>query len=115
MSEGDYEVQIQIYGNSSLTFASTTREQCIDVPSSGVGGVFGAKQQECFSINVPEQIISTVLIGGGKGSSYFSEYNLKNTGEVILNVESMPVPRNIEELQKNYLSFESQSVGVSLR
>ena len=115
LSEGAYEVHVQIYGDSALTFASNTREQCMDIPSSGIGGAFGATQKECFTIEMPEQIISRVLIGGGTGTSSFSEYDLQSTSKVVLNVESLPTPKSIEELQTNYISFESKSIGVSLQ
>ena len=87
----------------------------MDIPSSGIGGAFGATQKECFTIEMPEQIISRVLIGGGTGTSSFSEYDLQSTSKVVLNVESLPTPKSIEELQTNYISFESKSIGVSLQ
>ncbi len=115
LSEGTYEIQVQVYKNSSLNFASTTREQCVEIPSSGIGGLFGATKEECFEINVPEQLISTVLAGGGVSSFHFSENTLINSEEVALEIGALSVPKTIDELQKNYISLESKTIGVSLR
>ncbi len=115
LSEGSYGVQVQIFKDSSLNFASTTKEQCVEIPSSGVGGILGATKKECFEITVPKQIISTVLAGGGIGTNYFSENELQNSEKVILDVGALSVPTSIEELQNSYFSFESKSIGVSLR
>lgn len=115
LGEGDYEIQVQVYKNSSLSFAATTKEQCVDVPSSGVGGILGFTEKECFDINIPEQIISNVLAGGGISGFYFSENMLENNNEIVLNIGDLFIPKTLEELQNSYLSFETKSVGVSLK
>ena len=115
LGEGDYEVQVQVYKNSSLSFAETTKEQCVEIPSSGLGGLIGFTEKECFEINIPAQIVSTVLAGGGVGGYYFSTNALENSGEIVLSIEDLYVPKNLEELQNSYLSFENKYVGVSLR
>jgi len=115
LGEGNYEVKVQVYKNSSLNFAATTREQCVEIPSSGIGGFVGLTEKECFEVTTPEQIISQVLAGGGVGGSYFSENLLETRDEIVLNIEDLFVPRNLEELQNSYLSFETKYVGVSLR
>ena len=106
---------MQVYKNSSLSFAATTKEQCVDVPSSGVGGILGFTEKECFDINIPEQIISNVLAGGGISGFYFSENMLENNNEIVLNIGDLFIPKTLEELQNSYLSFETKSVGVSLK
>ena len=115
LGEGDYEIRVQVYKDSSLSFAETTKEQCVDVPSSGVGGILGFTEKECFEINIPAQIVSNVLAGGGVSGFYFSENALENSDEIVLNIEDLFIPRSLEELQNSYLSFETKSVGVSLR
>ena len=114
LSEGEYTIQVQVYKNSSLNFASTTREQCIDIPSSGIGAIFGSSKEECFEIAVPEQIISTALAGGGSSEFYFTVSELNNFEKVVLNIGALSVPKSIEELQNNYFSLESKSIGVNL-
>ena len=114
LSEGNYEIQVQVYKNSSLNFASTTREQCVEIPSSSIGGALGVTKEECFEIAVPEQIISTALAGGGKTEFYFTDSELKNSEKIILDIGKLSVPKSIEELQNNYFSFETKTIGVSL-
>ena len=77
LGEGDYEITVYVYQDSSLELGETTYEQCVDVPRSGIGGIFGLKQEKCFNIEVPSQIVSSVLAGGGIENYYISEQELK--------------------------------------
>jgi len=115
LSEGDYEVQVYVYKNSSLKLESSTQEQCFDIPSSGVGALFGVTKKECFEVDVPEQIVGQVLSGGGISEFYFSENQLKNSNLIELTISSLKTPSNIEELQDNYILFESKAVGVGFK
>ncbi len=76
LSEGGYEIQVYIYQDSSLSLESMTKEQCIEVPQTGLGGFFGLTKQKCFEVEIPAQIISNVLAGGGKASYYALESEL---------------------------------------
>ena len=115
LSEGDYEVQVYVYKNSSLKLESSTQEQCFDIPSSGVGALFGVTKKECFEVDVPEQIVGQVLSGGGILEFYFAENQLKNSNLIELTISSLKTPSNIEELQDNYILFESKAVGVGFK
>ncbi|MCA9487374.1 MAG: hypothetical protein KC516_00240 [Nanoarchaeota archaeon] len=115
LSEGDYEIQISTYKNSSLSLAETTQEQCVDVPATGIGAFFGAKKQECFEITIPEQIVSQVLSGGGSTSYFISESELKNSNYVELNFESLPEVNSLDDLQNNYILYENKKVEVNFK
>ena len=39
LSEGEYEIQVYIYKNSSLEFQETTKTECIEIPAGGIGGL----------------------------------------------------------------------------
>jgi hypothetical protein len=41
LSQGQYEVQVYIYRNSSIKLQETTQEQCTEVPKEGLGALFG--------------------------------------------------------------------------
>jgi len=115
LSDNNYFVQVYLYENSSLNFESTTSQQCVEVPVSGVGGLFGFTKEKCFEIQIPEQIISSVLSGGGKGEVYLSEYELKNSNIIDVSVESLPLPTSIDQLQENYLLFKDKEADIVLR
>lgn len=115
LSEGQYEVQVYIYENSSLSLGETIKEQCMEVSRGGLGGLFGLTEKKCFDIKIPSQIISNVLVGGGKSSYYILESQLKNLNTIEINVKSLPVPKTIEQLQDNYELFETKTLEINFR
>ena len=115
LSEDQYEIQVYIYKNSSLKLKATTYEQCVEVPRSGIGGLFGLTEQKCFDVKIPAQIISNALAGGGKENYYILESELENTDIIEINAESLPLPKSIEQLQNNYMLFEEKGLDIYFR
>jgi len=115
LSAGQYEVQVYIYRDSTLRIPATTTEQCVDVPSTGIGGLFGVTKEECFNIDMPEQIVSSALAGGGKQNYYILEDELKGSNIIEINADSLPTPTSIDQLQDNYILLEEQNLGVNFK
>lgn len=115
LSDGQYEIQVYIYKNSSLRLDSESYEQCIEVPQDGIGGIFGFTKQKCFDIEIPPQIISSSLSGGGKQNYYILEYELQSSNTIQVDANSLPTPTSLEQLQNNYLLFEDSNLGVSFK
>ena len=115
LSEGDYEIQVQIFEDSSMTLEGSTNQQCVDVPRSDLGGLFGMTREECFDIEIPAQVISNALSGGGKQGYYILESDLRNSGVIEINAHSLPKPNSLEQLQDNYLLFEDKGLEVFFR
>ncbi|MCX6749727.1 MAG: hypothetical protein NTW17_03220 [Candidatus Pacearchaeota archaeon] len=111
LGEGEHDIQVEIYKNSQITIGATTKEQCVQVPR-GILGVFGLTKDKCFTIQVPEQVISNALAGGGKQTKYILESELIKGNTLEINVKSLPVPETIEQLQNNYLLFDENELGV---
>jgi len=114
LSEGTYEVSVYIYKESSIKFEETTTQQCVEVSSSGIGGIFGATEEKCFEIDVPAQIISSVLAGGGVQEYELSESSLKNYDAIEINAEGLNIPTTMEELQNNYILFNEKGLEINL-
>jgi hypothetical protein len=114
LSEGSYNVEVYIYQNSSIKLGATTSQQCVNVASGGVAGVLGSTQQQCFTVNVPEQIVSSALSGGGNGESYFTENQLSASRTLTINAPSLPAPTSLTQLQTNYALFETKNITMSL-
>jgi len=112
LSEGQYEIQVHVYKNSSLRLEEAVHEQCIEVPQSGLGGLFGLTKEKCFDIKIPSQIISNVLSGGGKENYYILESELESSSVIEINAGSLPLPSSIEQLQDNYLLFEDKDLDI---
>ncbi len=108
LSEGFYEVQVQIYKDSSFELGEATREQCVDIPI----GIFELTKKKCFDIKFPSQLVSKVLAGGGTQEYYILESELSSANSIDINVESMPVPDTIEQIQDNALLFEIKPVEI---
>ena len=109
LGEGEHEIQAQIFRNSTIRLGATTKEQCVQVPR-GILGVFGLTKDKCFEIQVPEQVISQALGGGGKQNKYILESDLEKGRTLEINVPSLPIPTNLDDVQSNYLVFEQSSV-----
>ena len=115
LSEGQYEIQVYIYRNSSIVLGATSQEQCIEIPQSGIGGFFGFTKERCFDIDFPEQIISNSLSGGGKQNYFILESELINSNEIEINSESLPIVDSIEQLNNNYILFEDKGLTINFK
>jgi len=115
LGEGEYEVQVYIYKNSSLELGETTQKQCVDVPRSSIGGILGFTKEECFDVQVPAQFITNALSGGGKANYTFSERELKSSKIINLYAESLPSPNSLDQLQTNYILFESNPLEIEVK
>jgi hypothetical protein len=112
LAEGQYEIQVYIYRNSTIKLAETTKQQCVDVPQEGIIGIFGLTKEKCFDITIPSQIISNALYGGGTQNYYILESELINTQILEINVGSLAPPTSIEQLQQNYILFEEKGLDI---
>ena len=115
LSEGQYEILVQIFRSSSLNIGATTREQCIDTPDSGIGGFFGFTKEKCFNIDFPAQIVSNALAGGGQQNYYILESELENSNAIEINVPGFPVPTTLDQLQQNYVLIDDKNLDVTFK
>ncbi len=115
LSQGQYEVQVYIYRNSSIKLQETTQEQCTEVPKGGLGALFGLTEEKCFDITIPSQTISSALVGGGTQEYYIAESELIDFTTIDINTDSLTTPRTLEDLQKNYLEFEDKDLDINFR
>ncbi|MCK5624493.1 hypothetical protein KAI04_01495 [Candidatus Pacearchaeota archaeon] len=112
LSEGDYDINVYIYQDSSLELEESTYEECIEMPKSGIGGIVGLTQEKCFEITLPSQIVSSALAGGGKEVYYITDYQLQNSNTIEINAESLLEPTSLDQLQENYMLFETKGLDI---
>ena len=115
LAEGQYEVQVYVYKNTSITIGATTTQQCINVPRAGVLGIAGLEEKKCFDIAVPAQVISNALAGGGNQSQYILESELSSSNTLEINTKSLPTPDTIEKLQNNYVLFGDSNLDINFK
>lgn len=111
LSEGNYEVKVYVYGDSSITIPASSKTQCAEVPRGGLLGFFGQTAEECFEVEIPEQKLDYALIGGGQSQIYILGDWLEN-GKMAVNVDKFPAPNSLERLQQNFELFETKGVDV---
>jgi hypothetical protein len=112
LSEGQYEIQVYVYSSSSIKLEESSYEECIDVPLSGFGGLFGLTKEKCFNVDIPSQIISNALISGGKENYYILESELKSSETIIINTEYFNKPEKLSDLQENYDKLDRSDLEV---
>lgn len=113
LKEGFYNISAMVYKNSSLRIEGTKTQKCIESIKPGFFGLFGTKEEKCFDIEMPSQELGNAIAGGGKANEYLLEDSLKKGIEI--QIESLALPRTIEELQKNYESLETKKIHVEFK
>jgi hypothetical protein len=109
LSEGNYEIRVYVYSDSEITIPGRTERKCQEILREGILGFFGSKKEECFDIVIPDTKIDYAIVGGGKVNTYLLESEIER-GKVIIEVDKLPTPKNLEDLQVNFESFDSQGV-----
>jgi len=107
LSEGEYEIRVYVYGNSSISIPESTKTECVEVPRGGLLGLFGSTEEKCFDVTIPATDVDTALIGGGNLETYLLESELQ-AGKMILHVDRLPEPKTLEGLAENFGSFENK-------
>ena len=113
--EGQYNISVSVYRESELKISATTSQQCYEVPRSGLGGLVGLTEEECVDLEIPEQILSNALAGGGVQAHYILEGDLQANEIIEINAKSLPTPKSLEELQDNYILYEEQNLRINFK
>jgi len=98
LSEGEYDVQVYVYDKTSLTLPGTTQEYCVEVPRGTILGSFGLTKEECYDVEIPSQIVSSALAGGGKENYYILESELASSNVIEISASSLTTPTTIDQL-----------------
>jgi len=112
LSVGQYEIKVYAYSNSTIELKGSTSQKCVEVPKTGLLGYFGATEEKCFELVIPDQTVTSAVSGGGTQNYYIGESELDSAEKIILNIEDFGIPRKIEDLQENYNNVEIKSVEV---
>lgn len=112
--EGYYNVTVYAFKNSTIKLQAIAEKKCVNVPKSGIGGVFGLEEEKCFDINIPEQEISFAINGGGNAEEYITEGQLEGAKKLNINVPLFKTPTTLQEVQDNYLALEDSQVYIEV-
>jgi len=108
--ESDYNVTVHVYDDSSLQFPSVTKSECVDVPETGLAGLFGAEKEKCYDVSLPAMDVSFAVVGGGNTREYITAGQLADAQELNINVPLFGLPENLEELQANYIRVDDEII-----
>ncbi len=114
LSEGLYNISVQVFSGSSLVIPASSEQNCVQVPKKGLLGFFGGTTEECFIAELPSQTLDNALSAGGKSVELILEDDLKLSRNMKISIPSLPQPLTLDQLQQNYELFEVQKIGVSL-
>jgi len=112
LSEGQYEIKAYVYSDANINLQGETSQKCVSVPISGVAGMFGATEEKCFDLDIPDQVISFGVSGGGKQNYYIAQSEIENSKKIIITPDKFSVPRKAEDLQINYNKLETSGLGI---
>jgi hypothetical protein len=112
LSEGYYNVSVYVYENSSIIIPEEKTTKCVDVPKSGLSGIFGGKQEQCFEMTIPEQRAQFAISAGGKTEEYIIEGQFESR-KLILDVPSIKTPSTLSELQESHIKAESNKIELT--
>jgi len=112
LTEGQYEIKTYVYSDSEINLKGSKSQKCVDVPKSGLGGVFGFTEEKCFDLEIPDQIVSFAVSGGGTQNYYVGESELQDFSKLIINTESFGIPSAVEDLQLNYNEVEVNGLDI---
>jgi len=112
LSEGQYEVQVYVYGDVDISFSGGVTQNCVDVPRDGVSGIAGFTEEKCFDVEIPDQTINRAVSGGGTQNYYISESELSSSDKVIIGVESFGVASKVEDLQMNHNNVKIRGLDL---
>lgn len=113
LTEGQYEIKAYIYSDANINLAGGTSQKCVSVPQSGVLGMFGATEEKCFDLNVPDQVISFGVSGGGKQNYYIAQSEIENSKKIIIGPDKFSKPSKAEDLQINYNQLEKSRLDIT--
>lgn len=113
LAEGDYNITVYVFRNTSIVIPETKQEKCVDVPE-GIGGVFGITTEKCFEVTLPGQTLQNTVVGGGKIEQYLTESELRQ-GKLSIEIGSLNVPKTLDELQVNYANVDQNKIYLEAR
>lgn len=115
LSEGNYNVSVFVFKESLITIGAQKAEECIKMPASGIAGIFGAMQEQCYDLEVPQQSLTNVLFGGGKAQWFVTEQDLRGKTKISIAAETFAIPKDITGLTDIYGLVDASLVNIQLK
>jgi len=115
LAEGSYNVTAFLFQNGNITFEAQTKRQCVKAPAAGLLGLLGIQTENCFDMNVPSQLVTQVVTGGGTASIDVTEDDLKAAKSLTINIPTVEQPKDMFALQQAYTVIDTNTLSLSFR
>ena len=114
LTEGNYNVSVQLFRDSTISIGEQNIEKCISVPAPGISGMLGLKDQDCYNLTLPSSQFTSVPIGGGKTEFFMTDDELKNAKKIRIQAEKLSTPKSIDELMDVYDMINLPTLQIAL-
>ena len=114
LTEGNYNVSVQFFKDSTISLGEQNVEKCISVPAPGISGVIGLTNQECYNLTLPSSQITSVPTGGGTTQFSVTDDELKAAKKINIQSQKLDAPRSIDDLINVYDSINLPTLQVIL-
>jgi len=98
---GSYKVkEYVVRSGSAIKIPGKEVKTCVDVPTGGLMGHFGATEQKCTPTKLPDVELTNLVTGGAEFEWDVSRMELYTSDYVKFYITANPIPESLEELSK---------------
>ena len=112
---GTYNVSAMMFKEGTIELAKQSTEKCINVPRQDILGLFGVEREECYTIEIPTQTVSQLVVGGGNMMFAASDDELSSSSELNIYFDKLNAPKNLNELQDAYNIISGTELQIELK
>ena len=73
-------------------------ETCIDIPKKGITAFFGATEQECTTIKIPDVELDNLVTGGAEFEWSINKNELYTSDYIKFYIRTKATPTSLEEV-----------------
>jgi hypothetical protein len=114
LGEGNYEFELKVYRQSSINIPAVNKKQCVQVPKSGIVGLFGGSNEKCFDYTIPAQTVTNVISAGGYANQYVTENEFGKAKKIKIYASSIKIPSNVEQIPEVYDAVDKNKLSLIL-
>ena len=106
LATGTYNVKIHLLQDKKVTLEKQSINSCVKVPKPGLLGAFGFKEEQCNTIEIPQQELEQIIFGG---TSFTWQVEVVEGNTLVIYAIESPAPERLEELNAIYTDIETNA------
>jgi hypothetical protein len=114
---GNYFVKAYLMAESKIGFKFPEQEieNCFDVPSGGVLGLFGGTDRKCVKSTIEATELDSIITGRDEFTWYVNGDELYNADKIVFYINKYKNPRNVQEMTEIFSKNKKEARKPSLR